>query len=71
MFICIFCHFPSSWIRIRIPDMDPDPEIGEPNQCGSGFTTRKIVMSCWQKIDISSKQFNKKLITPVLARLIC
>jgi hypothetical protein len=35
----IFCHFPSSGIRIRIPDMDPDPELGEPNQCCFGFTT--------------------------------
>jgi hypothetical protein len=46
-----FGKFPSSWIRIRIPntdldpdledsnnaDLDPDPE--EPNHCGSGFTT--------------------------------
>jgi hypothetical protein len=27
-----FVQFPCSWIRIRIPNTDPDPE--EPNQCG-------------------------------------
>jgi hypothetical protein len=29
-------QFPCSWIRIRIPNIDPDP--GQPNQSGSGST---------------------------------
>jgi hypothetical protein len=32
-----FSQFPCSWIRIRISN--PDPDLGEPNQCGSGSTT--------------------------------
>jgi hypothetical protein len=31
-----FCQFLCSWIRIRIPNTDPDP--GPPNECGSGST---------------------------------
>jgi hypothetical protein len=33
MFIVNVGQFPSSWIRIRIPNMDLDP--GQPNECGS------------------------------------
>ncbi len=29
-----FCKFPCSWIRIHIPNTDPDPDPGQPNQCG-------------------------------------
>ncbi len=29
--------FPCSWIRIRIPNTDPD--LAQPNECGSGSTT--------------------------------
>jgi hypothetical protein len=32
-----FGQFPCSWIRIRIPNTDPDP--GQPNECGSGSKT--------------------------------
>ncbi len=32
-FICKFCRFPCSWIRILVPNTDPD--LGEPKQCGS------------------------------------
>ncbi len=28
VYVCFFCQFPSSWIRIRIPNTDPDP--GQP-----------------------------------------
>jgi hypothetical protein len=37
MRIICFVWYPCSWIRIRIPDTDPDP--GEQNQCGSGSET--------------------------------
>jgi hypothetical protein len=35
----LFGQFPRSLIRIRIPNTDPDPDAGEPNQCGSESTT--------------------------------
>jgi hypothetical protein len=33
-----FRQFRCSWIRIRIPNTDPNPDPGEPNQCGSIHT---------------------------------
>jgi hypothetical protein len=32
-----FLQFPCSWIRICIPNTEPDP--GQPNECGFGSTT--------------------------------
>ncbi len=39
-----FVQLPWSWIRIRIPNTDPDP--GQPNQCGSGYTTLLFILTC-------------------------
>jgi hypothetical protein len=30
----MFGKIPCSWIRIRIPNKDPDTDPGEPSQCG-------------------------------------
>jgi hypothetical protein len=40
-FFVHFGQFPYSWIQIRIPRTDLDPDPGEPNQCGSGYETLK------------------------------
>jgi hypothetical protein len=44
-----------SWIRIRIPNTEPDP--GKPYQCGSGYLTKNT--TCHVKI------FNKGDVLPM------
>ncbi len=53
-------QFPWSWtrIRIRIPNSDLDPDLGAPNQCGSGSgSAKQLLAHCYNTQKIESHQF--------------